>query len=63
MSHIDFVIGFVVIISAMILLIYLISNTISNNVNEFRINEVRESSLSLDNYLFKINDEKSLIST
>ncbi len=63
MSHIDFVIGFVVVVSAMILFIYLISNTISNNVNEFRINEARESSLSLENYLFKINDEKSLIST
>jgi len=63
MSHIDFSIGFVLIISTIFLIIYFILNSISNNINNFSINELKESSLSLEKYLFEINDDKSLIST
>ena len=63
MSHIDFAIGFVLIISAMFLIIHFISNSISNNVVDITVNEIKESSLSLEKYLFEINDDKSLIST
>ncbi len=63
MSHIDFVIGFVLIVSTMFLIIYFISNSISNNVNDLTVNELKESSISLEKYLFEINDDKSLIST
>jgi len=63
MSHIDFAIGFVLIISIMFLIIYFISNSISNNINDLSVNEIKEYSLSLEKYLFEINDDKSLIST
>jgi len=63
MSQIDFTIGFVLIISTMFLIIYFISNSISNNVSDLSINELEESSISLEKYLFEINDDKSLIST
>jgi hypothetical protein len=63
MSQIDFIIGFILIISALFLIINFISNSISNNVSEYSIIEIEESSLSLEKYLFKINDDKSLIST
>jgi len=63
MSHIDFLIGFVLIISTVSLLIYFVSNSLSNNVNDFRTNEIKESSYSLGRYLFDINDDKSLVST
>lgn len=61
MSHIDFLVGFVLILSTMFLIIYFISNSISNNVNDLATNEVRKSSLSLERQLFDINDDKSLI--
>jgi hypothetical protein len=61
MSHIDFLVGFVLILSAMFLIVYFISNSISNNVNDLTTNEVRKSSLSLERQLFDINDDKSLI--
>ncbi|NIO44536.1 MAG: hypothetical protein GTN36_03215 [Candidatus Aenigmarchaeota archaeon] len=63
MSNVDFTIGFVLIISAIFLIIYFTSNSISNNVVDLSINEIEESSISLEKYLFEINDEKSLIST
>lgn len=63
MSHIDFAIGFVLIISTILLVIYFTSNSISNNINDVRTDELRESSLSLEGHLFEINDDKSLIST
>lgn len=63
MSHIDFAIGFVLIVSTISVLLYLVTNSISNGINDFISNEVKESSLSLERYLFNINDEKSLIST
>ncbi|NIM47257.1 MAG: hypothetical protein GTN40_03820 [Candidatus Aenigmarchaeota archaeon] len=63
MSHIDFAIGFVLIISTIFLIIYFTSNSISNNVNDLSVNEIKESSLSLEKYLFEISDDKSLIST
>lgn len=63
MSHIDFAIGFVLIISTISVLIYFVTNSISNNINDFRADEVRESSISLERYLFDINDDKSLVST
>ena len=61
MSHIDFLVGFVLILSAMFLIVYFISNSISNNVNDLTTNEVRKSSLSLERQLFDINDDNSLI--
>lgn len=63
MSHIDFAIGFVLIVSTILVLLYLVTNSISNGINGFISDEVKESSLSLERYLFNINDEKSLIST
>ena len=63
MSHIDFLIGFILTVSTVFLLVYFISNSISNNVNNFNTDEIKESSLSLEKYLFEINDDKSLIST
>ena len=63
MSHVDFAVGFVLIISAIFLIIYFVSNTISNNINDFSVNELRKSSVSLERYLFEISDDKSLIST
>jgi len=60
MSHIDFLVGFVLILSALFLIVYFISNSISNNVNDLTMNEVRKSSLSLERQLFDINDDKSL---
>jgi len=63
MSHIDFAIGFFLTISTMFMIIYFISNSISNNVADIHVNELRESSLSLEKNLFEINDDKSLIST
>jgi hypothetical protein len=61
MSHIDFLVGFVLILSALFLIVYFVSNSISNNVNDLTMNEVRKSSLSLERQLFDINDDKSLI--
>jgi len=63
MSHIDFAIGFFLTISTMFMIIYFISNSISNSVADIHVNELRESSLSLEKNLFEINDDKSLIST
>lgn len=63
MSHIDFAIGFVLIISTIFALFYFVTNSVSNNVNGFSANEIKESSSSLGRYLFDINDEKSLVST
>lgn len=61
MSHIDFLVGFVLILSAMFIIVYFISNSISNNVNDLATNEVRKSSLSLERQLFDINDDNSLM--
>ena len=61
MSHIDFLVGFVLTLSAMFIIVYFISNSISNNVNDLTTNEVRKSSLSLERQLFDINDDNSLI--
>jgi hypothetical protein len=61
MSHIDFLVGFVLILSAMFIIVYFISNSIANNVNDLTTNEVRKSSLSLERQLFDINDDNSLI--
>jgi hypothetical protein len=63
MSHIDFAIGFVLIVSTIFMLFYFVSNSVSNNINDFSANEIRESSFSLGRYLFDIGDEKSLVST
>ncbi|OGI11725.1 hypothetical protein A3K64_00330 [Candidatus Micrarchaeota archaeon RBG_16_36_9] len=63
MSHIDFAIGFVLIISTILILFYFVTNSISNNINDFSSDEIRESSFSLGDHLFSINDDKSLIST
>ena len=63
MSHIDFAIGFVLIVSTIFMLFYFVSNSISNNINDFSANEIRESSFSLGRYLFDISDEKSMVST
>jgi len=61
MSHIDFAIGFVLIISSLFLTFYFISNSIANNINDLIANELKESSLSLERHLFEINDDKSLV--
>ncbi len=61
MSHIDFLVGFVLTLSAMFIIVYFISNSISNNVNDLTTNEIRKSSLSLERQLFDINDDNSLI--
>lgn len=63
MSHIDFLVGFVLTLSAMFIIVYFISNSISNNVNDLTTNEVRKSSLSLERQLFDINDDNSLITS
>lgn len=62
MSHIDFAVGFFLIISTMFMIIYFISNSISNSVAVIGTNELRESSLSLEKGFFEVNDDKSLIS-
>jgi hypothetical protein len=61
MTHVDFVIGFVLMLSTIFLIIYFVSSSISNNVNQMRTNEIRESSITLEKYLFGINSDGSLI--
>jgi uncharacterized protein YbcI len=63
MSQIDFIVGFVLIISTIFLIVYFISNYISNDVSTFNVNELQKSSSSLKRHLFDINDDKSLVSS
>jgi hypothetical protein len=60
MTHIDFVIGFVLIISTIFMIMYFVSSSISNNMNDVYTSGIRESALTLENYLFRVGGENSL---
>jgi hypothetical protein len=52
MTYIDFVVGFLLLMSSIFLVIYFVSNSISNNANDVSTNSLDESSAFLENYLF-----------
>ncbi len=62
MSHVDFIISFVLILSTIFLVIYFVSNSISNNVDDMVLDELKVASASMKTYLFEISDDKSLAS-
>jgi len=62
MSHIDFVIAFVLMISIIFFVVLFISNSFSTELSAFTINELKESSYYFEKQLFEILDNKSLIS-
>jgi hypothetical protein len=63
MTHIDFVIGFILLMSAVFMVMYFATNSISNNVNEVVANDAKESSLVLEKYFFGFQSNNSLIDT
>ena len=63
MTHIDFVVGFILIIGVVFFINYFVTNAFSNEFNAFNVNELKESVSSLERQLFDIKDDKSLIST
>jgi hypothetical protein len=60
MTHIDFMIGFILIISTIFMIMYFVSSSISNNMNDVYASGIKESALTLENYLFKVGGENSL---
>jgi hypothetical protein len=52
MTYIDFIIGFLLLMSSIFFVIYFVSNSMSNNANDVSTNSLMESSVFLENYLF-----------
>ena len=63
MTEIDFIIGFILIMSAIFMVMYFATNSISNNVNEVVASDMGESSLALEKYFFGAQNNNSLIGT
>ena len=63
MTHIDFIVGFILLLTILLFITNFITNTVSNELNVFNVNEIKESSSSLERELFEIEDSKSLVST
>jgi hypothetical protein len=55
MTYIDFVVGFLLLMSSIFFVVYFVSNSISNNANDVSKNSLSESSVFLENYLFSEN--------
>ena len=52
MTHIDFVVGFILVMSAVFFMIYFVSVSISNNMNYISEKNLDESSIFMEKYLF-----------
>lgn len=62
MNQIDFAIAFLVMITVLMYSILSVSSKLNNDFNTFTANRLEESASSLSKQLFKIQDNKSLIS-
>jgi len=62
MNQIDFAVAFLLMISILTYTLLSVSNTLANDFNTFTAKRLEESASSLSKQLFKIQDNKSLIS-
>ena len=60
MTHIDFLIGTMLLLSSLFLIVYFVSNSITNNVNSIKEASVSESAVTIEKYFFDIDGEYSL---
>jgi hypothetical protein len=61
MTHIDFIIGFILLMSAIFMVMYFATSSISNNVNEVVASDMAESSLALEKYFFGAQNDNILM--